>query len=294
MLINRLFMLLYVGKYPLSTMIFYVLHTIFHVLINILLYSEKYLTAMVELLQYYIPDHLNLDSQIQQILVDARASFQNNLKQCTAGSELDDACHHSAPPPIVTAEATDSSSSTGEIIMFWWQLFMSTVLALFFLSCVSQFAQYYQLTVDREDSNKLRKRLPHAIREMIASPNSGKLKLPPPTPHKKKLQQQQQQQALKNQQQTPRTPSANHVTRSQSPIRPSTGSSKIRKHTEEREKKRAVVTKEEDEDEDTGLQYLAAQTRQGYPSTPEQSLHRRNVTIQSPQAHQYHSPLVYG
>lgn len=59
---------------------------------------------------------------------------------------------------------------------------MTVFLAGFFLSCISHFAQYYQMTLDQEDSNKLRRRLPNSVRLELASPTSGRLKLPPPTP----------------------------------------------------------------------------------------------------------------
>lgn len=196
--------------------------------------SEKYLTAMVEALQAYTPDGLDLDDHIRHMLQDARASFQSHLQHnsssssssnSSSGSSNSICSHHSdsvlscrpnssASSGSITAadsvpsvpSVASSGSSTAEYMMFWWQLFMTTLLVLFFLSCISQFAQYYQLTLDREDSNKLRKRLPHAIRQLIASPNSGKLKLPPPTPHKKRhsLHQQQQEQ----QQEQPSTPAA--------------------------------------------------------------------------------------
>lgn len=64
----------------------------------------------------------------------------------------------------------------------WWGVVMTFFLVAFFLSCISHFAQYYQMTLDQEDSNKLRKRLPNSVRLELASPTSGRLKLPPPTP----------------------------------------------------------------------------------------------------------------
>jgi hypothetical protein len=64
----------------------------------------------------------------------------------------------------------------------WWGVIMTAFLVAFFLSCISHFAQYYQMTLDQADSNKLRRRLPHSVRLELASPTSGRLKLPPPTP----------------------------------------------------------------------------------------------------------------
>ena len=59
---------------------------------------------------------------------------------------------------------------------------MGLLLLTFILSCVSQFAQSYQLTLDVEESNKLRMKLPSKILSDITSPLSGRLRLPPPTP----------------------------------------------------------------------------------------------------------------
>ena len=59
---------------------------------------------------------------------------------------------------------------------------MGLFLLTFILSCVSQFAQSYQLALDVEESNKLRLRLPSKILLDITSPLSGRLRLPPPTP----------------------------------------------------------------------------------------------------------------
>jgi hypothetical protein len=68
------------------------------------------------------------------------------------------------------------------MLKMWWGVIMTVFLAAFFLSCISHFAQYYQMTLDQEDSNKLRRRLPNSVRLELASPTSGRLKLPPPTP----------------------------------------------------------------------------------------------------------------
>ncbi len=59
---------------------------------------------------------------------------------------------------------------------------MGLLLLTFILSCVSQFAQSYQLTLDVEESNKLRMKLPSKTLLDITSPLSGRLRLPPPTP----------------------------------------------------------------------------------------------------------------
>ena len=67
--------------------------------------------------------------------------------------------------------------------MFYWQLFMGLLLFSFALSCVSQFAQFYQMTLDQIESNKLREMLSSTVKASLLSPGgSGRLVLPPPTP----------------------------------------------------------------------------------------------------------------
>ena len=82
----------------------------------------------------------------------------------------------------VSATATDEAHSIGAVFKQCWGYVMSFFLIAFFVSCFSHFAQYYQMTLDQDDSNKLRKRLPHSVRLELQSPTSGRLKLPPPTP----------------------------------------------------------------------------------------------------------------
>lgn len=69
--------------------------------------------------------------------------------------------------------------------MFYWSFIMGLLLLTFILSCVSQFAQSYQLSLDIEESNKLRVKLPSKVLLDIMSPLSGRLRLPPPTPFHK-------------------------------------------------------------------------------------------------------------
>lgn len=119
---------------------------------------------IIVFLQQLCPDNLQLDMHIRQIITESRESFHRK---------------------VTDQQSEDESSALSSTFMFWWQIFMMCVLTLFFLSLVSHFAQYYQMTIDQADSNKLRRRLPHNIRAEIASPLSGRLKLPPPTPLKR-------------------------------------------------------------------------------------------------------------
>jgi hypothetical protein len=125
---------------------------------------------IIVFLQNICPDSLQLDQSIRQLLTESRESFHRNARGDTIESE---------------------SSPLAATMMFWWQIFMTSVLTMFFLSLISHFAQYYQVTLDQEDSNILRRRLPHNVRCKIISPISGRLRLPLPTPmtkRKKKLE----------------------------------------------------------------------------------------------------------
>lgn len=128
--------------------------------------SSEHLETLIGWLQFLSPDGLGWDQAIRQILQDSKQSFHSRM--------------HS--PESADSGASDSSSASTELFSFWWHLFTSSLLTLFLLSCVSHFAQYYQLLLDKEDSNQLRKRLPHATRLELSSPSTGRLKLPAPTP----------------------------------------------------------------------------------------------------------------
>ena len=96
-----------------------------------------------------------------QVLEEGRASFQNLEK----------------------VESTSPGSTAAASVMFYWQMIMFFLLFSFALSCVSQFTQFYQMTLDQEKSNKLRELLPTSVRASLLSPSgSGRLVLPPPTP----------------------------------------------------------------------------------------------------------------
>lgn len=127
---------------------------------------------MIQLIQQIIPDRFELDHYIREIIEESRKNFQSSLQNKTV----------EATTTAVAASA--STFSTKEIFLFWWQIFMTSLLSIFFFSCVSHFAQYYCMILDKEDSNKLRKRIPKSVRHQISSPVTGRLKLPMPTPLK--------------------------------------------------------------------------------------------------------------
>ena len=101
------------------------------------------------------------------MLEEGRASFQNMDK-----AERSSSAEH---------------SSAASQVVFWWQIFMGMLLLTFGLSCISQFAQFYQMTLDQVKSNKMRELLPHTVKASLLSPSgSGRLMLPPPTPKRQK------------------------------------------------------------------------------------------------------------
>jgi hypothetical protein len=140
------------------------------------------------------PDSLQIDHTIRKLLEEGRGSFQ---QFSTTSSNV------SAPGPRYTSTSAYFSfpdlhfSSVSEAFSFYWQIvFMRSILLLFLLSCITQFAQYYQLILDREDSQKLRERLPRQIIDDIKSPISGQLKLPPPSTRKKRKPKKTQTEKL--------------------------------------------------------------------------------------------------
>jgi hypothetical protein len=120
-------------------------------------------------LQGFAPDRLHIDHTIRNVLEDIQESFHDHIERQEDGTSI-------VVPKV--------SSSEGSLIFFWWKIFMVLLLSSFFLTCISHFAQYYQLILDRNDSELLRKRLHHKDRQQLTSPSSGRLKLPPPTPRK--------------------------------------------------------------------------------------------------------------
>ena len=97
--------------------------------------------------------------------------------------------------------------------MFYWQLFMGLLLFSFALSCVSQFAQFYQMTLDQIESNKLREMLSSTVKASLLSPSgSGRLVLPPPTP---KTRQKDSPKNTKNSKKTNSSPIKSSTTKNE-------------------------------------------------------------------------------
>ena len=144
--------------------------------------------VLIRSLQHVVPDSFQLDQRIREVLEEGRESFKsignknNVVINSSSGSNISGG---DEAKTAATTAAVGIEMSTGAVFLFWWKILMCTLLCLFFASCVSQFAQYYQMTLDQADSNKLRKRLPSNVRMELVSPSSGRLKLPPPTPSTK-------------------------------------------------------------------------------------------------------------
>ena len=117
---------------------------------------------MIQFLQFLAPDSLQIDQAIREVIEDGRASFHKLDK-------------NAAP------KTPSKHSGLGMALMMYWQIFMSLLLLSFFLSCISQFAQYYQLTLDQQESELMREKLPTSIKKMLSSPKTGRFKLPPPS-----------------------------------------------------------------------------------------------------------------
>lgn len=117
--------------------------------------SEAYLEMIIQLLQYLTPDYLHCDKIIREILEEGRASFHqgvNGASPTQVGSKRD----KSVPS---SGDTSNRGHSYAMILMFWWQVFMMVILLSFLLSCVAQFAQYHQMTIDTEEIAKLKQKL---------------------------------------------------------------------------------------------------------------------------------------
>ena len=136
--------------------------------------SEHYLELLIQSMQYLAPDSLQIDQMIREAMEEGRESFKKNVDKDTA-----------AVAAAAAAASSSAAVSAGELFMFYWQMLMASLLLAFALSCISHFAQFHQMLLDQEASQKLRNRLPASVRQDITSPVSGRLILPPPSTKKK-------------------------------------------------------------------------------------------------------------
>lgn len=96
------------------------------------------------MLQKLTPDSLHVDQTIREVLEESRASFHKNHPMTK-----------SSAPPV----PQEHHLHLAAILMFWWQIVMAVILFSFLMSCISQFAQFYQLTLDNEELTVLRQKL---------------------------------------------------------------------------------------------------------------------------------------
>jgi len=145
-------------------------------IIYVMLCSEEYLELLILVLQQCSPDQLHLDQMIREVLEEARNGFKT-IGTATAAGGSGGTTNSSN-----RATAKVPSSASGSLFSVCWRVLVTVLLTAFVLSCIGHFAQYYQMQLDQQDSEKLRLRLPSKVREALVSPSTGRLKLPPPTP----------------------------------------------------------------------------------------------------------------
>lgn len=104
---------------------------------------ESYLEFLIQLLQRLAPDSLKIDAIIREVLEEGRDSFRNPK-------------NGAGDAPMKQPRQVSIGRSYAEVAMLVWQLVMTSFLLTFLLSCISQFAQYYQLTLDNEEIAKLK------------------------------------------------------------------------------------------------------------------------------------------
>ena len=97
--------------------------------------SEKYMERLILALQSLIPDSLNQDETVRQIFEGVRASS------------------HSA---VTAAARGEHPEKSGLTLSFLWGSMMSVILCFFLISCIQQFAQFYQATLNGLESERLR------------------------------------------------------------------------------------------------------------------------------------------
>lgn len=134
--------------------------------VYVALCSEKYLEILIQLLQQLTPDSLHCDKIIREVLEESRNSFHKQVTESMSAAEIiskngDSYSYNSKKVGggSLSSASKSSSSSIANQVFFWWQMFMAFILLSFFLSCVSHFAQYHQLTLDNEEIRKLKKQL---------------------------------------------------------------------------------------------------------------------------------------
>lgn len=134
---------------------------------------------LIWLIQSLTPDFFNLDKTIREVIEEARQNFQDINRDAAKAAAA--AASGGDIKAGLLASSEGMHRSAGEMFIFWWQIFMGSLLFVFFVSCISHFAQFYQLTLDQQESKRMRQRIPSSVRQELLSPGSGRLRLPPPS-----------------------------------------------------------------------------------------------------------------
>lgn len=99
--------------------------------------------------QNIVPDQFNLDTKIRKLLEDFKKSS------------------HEA---INNGGAQNSSGVDVLSFSFLWSAMMTIILIFFLMSCIQQFAQFYQTMKNNIESDRLRSLLPPHLRDGSGSP----------------------------------------------------------------------------------------------------------------------------
>ena len=106
-------------------------------LLYVSLMHPIYLEHIIKTLQNLAPDYMHLDQLIHEAIHECQQTFAHGK------------------PKVTTTLGS------------FWNILMTSLIAMFVLSCIQQFTQFYQLTKDNEESDKLRDRLPERVRLVV-------------------------------------------------------------------------------------------------------------------------------
>ena len=108
--------------------------------------SERHLESFIHLIQSVVPDRFNLDIWVRKTLED----FKRKSHEVMRSGEI--------------SEEQKSDGSELLSFSFLWGAMMTTILAFFLMSCIQQFAQFYQTMKNNIESDRLRSLLPASMR----------------------------------------------------------------------------------------------------------------------------------
>lgn len=112
-----------------------------------------------------------MDAVIREILQESRASFHSKLNSNGSQARLDTIATTNVAATLRTGgtgagvgvasypSPSSSAQAYAWAFMLAWQITMMLLLLSFFISCISHFAQYYQMTLDNEEIHRLRLRV---------------------------------------------------------------------------------------------------------------------------------------